>query len=160
MAEERPYNSRIPACMFFGPRAPSDKKVWEPLAYKMLDQLRPISNKLHQLSPEFSENTQDRDSNLDLPVNGSLVYFESSALDQAVTEGAARNAQLEFEPQRVNLFVTDKPDKKRLMPLSAYPQSSRVGVRYTYRTTSPASHLDRGLTPNTINHFVQTTEQQ
>nr|CAD7458011.1 unnamed protein product [Timema tahoe] len=34
--------------------------------------------------------TPDRDSNLNLPVTGSLVYCESSALDHAVTKGECR----------------------------------------------------------------------
>nr|CAD7571386.1 unnamed protein product [Timema californicum] len=44
----------------------------------------------------------DRDLNLDLPVNGSLVYCKSSALDDVATEAACRRMDFwETRPQTI-----------------------------------------------------------
>nr|CAD7401053.1 unnamed protein product [Timema cristinae] len=55
---------------------------------------RDVRRRLTVPSDEVIHNTPDRDSNLDLPVIGSLVYLESSALDHVATEvGSLENNQ-------------------------------------------------------------------
>nr|CAD7452944.1 unnamed protein product [Timema tahoe] len=82
--------------------------------------------------------TPDQDSNLDLPVIGSLVYYESSALDHAVFEAvqhfrhpSAGEARDKFYEQTSEFLRLDGNRKQQVHPLLLTPPRSSILERLT-----------------------------
>nr|CAD7262000.1 unnamed protein product [Timema shepardi] len=86
--------------------------------------------------------TPNRDSNLDLPVIGSLVYCESDALDHVATEAEEAIAVAEAEKKRQESLTSD--DKMALLGRPRLGDITRAQIRIKeskeFKEKSPSVH--------------------
>nr|CAD7200012.1 unnamed protein product [Timema douglasi] len=97
--------------------------------------------------------TPNRDSNLDLPVIGSLVYCESDALDHVATEAEEAIAVAEAEKKRQESLTSD--DKMALLGRPRLGDITRAQIRIKeskeFKEKSPSVHptkIRNSITPS------------